>query len=161
MNMHRVATGAPFDNSESTGVGSHRVSFWVAGATLTLFLCGASAPSPLYAIYQSKFGFSTTVLTAIFAVYAVAVLAAVLPAGELSDQVGRRPVIVFGLGLQMVATALFLVANAVSLRSSRLAGHFCRGGHRSAQRSPGRPAGSRQRIRPAGGERRVTAGARH
>src|ERR1700685_19856 len=115
MNMHRAVTDAPLDSSESTGGRSHRVAFWVAGATLTLFLCGASAPSPLYAIYQSKFGFSTTVLTAIFAVYAVAVLAAVLPAGDLSDHLGRRPVIVFGLGLQMVATALFLVANDVAL----------------------------------------------
>src|SRR5271163_2095145 len=115
MNMHPAVADAHLDSSESTGAGSHHLAFWVAGATLTLFLCGASAPSPLYAIYQSKFGFSTTVLTAIFAVYAVAVLAAVLPAGELSDQLGRRPVIVFGLGLQMVATALFLVANDIAL----------------------------------------------
>src|ERR1700722_4547912 len=115
MNMHRAVTDAHSDSSESTGVGSHRVAFWVAGATLTLFLCGASAPSPLYAIYQTKFGFSTTVLTAIFAVYAVAVLAAVLPAGELSDQVGRRPVILFGLALQIVAMAVFIVAHGVAL----------------------------------------------
>jgi MFS family permease len=115
MNMHRAVADAHLDSSESTGAGSHHLAFWVAGATLTLFLVGASAPSPLYAIYQSKFGFSTTVLTAIFAVYAVAVLAAVLPAGELSDQLGRRPVIVFGLGLQMLATALFLVANDIAL----------------------------------------------
>src|SRR5580698_8567851 len=115
MNMHRAVTDAHFDSSESTGVESHHVAFWIAGATLTLFLCGASAPSPLYAIYQAKFGFSTTILTAIFAVYAIAVLAAVLPAGELSDQLGRRPVIVFGLALQIVATALFLVANDIAL----------------------------------------------
>jgi MFS family permease len=115
MNIHQNGSGARLDSGESAGVGSHHVAFWVAGATLTLFLCGASAPSPLYAIYQAKFGFSTTILTAIFAVYAVAVLAAVLPAGELSDQVGRRPVIVFGLGLQMVATALFLIANDIAL----------------------------------------------
>src|SRR5271169_1918847 len=115
MNMHRTVVGARLDASESIGTGSHRVAFWIAGATLTLFLCGASAPSPLYAIYQAKFGFSTAVLTAIFAVYAVAVLAAVLPAGELSDQVGRRPVILFGLALQIVATVMFLVANDVAL----------------------------------------------
>src|ERR1700685_450403 len=113
--MHRAVTDAHLDSSESTGAGSHHVAFWVAGATLTLFLVGASAPTPLYAIYQAKFGFSATVLTAIFAVYAVAVLVTVLPAGELSDQVGRRPVILFGLALQMVATVVFLVANDVAL----------------------------------------------
>jgi MFS family permease len=91
------------------------VAFWVAGATLTLFFSGSTAPSPLYTIYQAKFGFSAAVLTVIFAVYAIAVLAAVLPAGQLSDQVGRRPVIIFGLALQMVAMAMFLVANEVAL----------------------------------------------
>jgi MFS family permease len=96
-------------------ISRRRVAFWVTGATLTLFLCGASAPSPLYAIYQTKFGFSATILTAIFAVYALAVLAAVLPAGELSDQVGRRPVVIFGLGLQMIATIVFLLAHGVAL----------------------------------------------
>src|ERR1700678_2534575 len=117
MNMtHATETGDSHQASGSARAGSRRhVAFWVAGATLTLFLCGASAPSPLYAIYQAKFGFSPTVLTAIFAVYAVAVLVTVLPAGELSDQVGRRPVILFGLALQIVATALFLVANDVAL----------------------------------------------
>src|SRR5271154_5641175 len=117
MNMtHATGTGDRRQASGSAGSGSRRhVAFWVAGATLTLFLCGASAPSPLYAIYQAKFGFSPTVLTAIFAVYAVAVLVTVLPAGELSDQVGRRPVILFGLALQIVATVVFLVANDVAL----------------------------------------------
>jgi MFS family permease len=117
MNMtHATGTGDSHQASGSARAGSRRhVAFWVAGATLTLFLCGASAPSPLYAIYQAKLGFSATVLTAIFAVYAVAVLVTVLPAGELSDQVGRRPVILFGLALQIVATVVFLVANDVAL----------------------------------------------
>jgi hypothetical protein len=82
MNMHRAVTDAPPEQRIDRGGVSSR-GVLVAGATLTLFLCGAGAPSPLYAIYQSKFGFSTTVLTAILAVYAVAVLAAVRPAGEL------------------------------------------------------------------------------
>jgi MFS family permease len=113
---HANATGASPPSSGSAGAGARRwVAFWVAGATLTLFFSGSTAPSPLYAIYQAKFGFSATVLTVIFAVYAVAVLAAVLAAGQLSDQVGRRPVIIFGLALQMVAMAMFLVANEVAL----------------------------------------------
>src|SRR5580700_49073 len=113
---HATGTGGSQQASGSARSGSRRhVAFWVAGATLTLFLCGASAPSPLYAIYQAKFGFSATVLTAIFAVYAIAVLVTVLPAGELSDQIGRRPVILIGLALQIVATVVFLVANDVAL----------------------------------------------
>src|SRR6204780_2532375 len=113
---HATETSDSHQASGSARAGSRRhVAFWVAGATLTLFLCGASAPSPLYAIYEARFGFSAMVLTAIFAVYAVAVLVTVLPAGQLSDQVGRRPVILLGLALQMVATVVFLVANDVAL----------------------------------------------
>ena len=117
MNLeHSTNTDASLQSNDSAEAGSRRrVAFWIAGATLTLFLCAASAPSPLYAIYQAKFGFSAIVLTAIFAVYAVAVLAAVLPAGELSDQVGRRPVIISGLALQIVAMAVFIVAHGVAL----------------------------------------------
>ena len=110
MNIHhRRGTGASLDSSESTGAGLRRVAFGPRAATLTLFLCGAGALSPLYAIYQARFGFAATVLTAILAVYAVAVL----PAGELCG--GRRPLIVSGLGLQTAATALFLVANDAAL----------------------------------------------
>jgi predicted MFS family arabinose efflux permease len=113
---YATGTGASLRSGESARTAPHRrVAFWLAGATLTLFNAAVSAPSPLYAIYQAKFGFSATVLTVIFAVYAVAVLAAVLPAGQLSDQIGRRPVIFFGLALQMVAMAVFLIANEVAL----------------------------------------------
>jgi predicted MFS family arabinose efflux permease len=109
-------TGTSSQSGEPAGAGSRRgVAFWVAGATLTLFLSGASAPSPLYTIYQATFGFSATVLTVVFAVYAIAVLGAVLPAGELSDKVGRRPVVIFGLGVQIVAMVVFLIANDVAL----------------------------------------------
>src|ERR1700722_1932237 len=104
---HATGTGASPRSSESGAAGSHRrVAFWVAGATLVLFNAAVSAPSPLYAIYQARLGFSTTILTVIFAVYVVAVLVVVLPAGELSDQVGRRPVILLGIALQMAAMAL-------------------------------------------------------
>ncbi len=114
MNIHhRRGAGASLDSSESTGAGLRRVAFRAAGATLTLFLCGPGALSPLYAIHQARFGFASTVPTAIVAVYAVAVLAAVRPAGELCS--GRRPLIVSGLGLQTAATALFLVATDAAL----------------------------------------------
>jgi hypothetical protein len=59
-----TGTGDSLENTESAATGSRRrVAFWVAGATLTLFPCGASAPSPLYAIYQAKLGFSAAVAT--------------------------------------------------------------------------------------------------
>jgi MFS family permease len=67
------------------------VSFWLTGGVLVLSLFAATAPSPLYRVYQDQLRFSALTLTAIFAVYAVAVLVTLLVFGSLSDYVGRRP----------------------------------------------------------------------
>lgn len=85
--------------------------FWVVALTLGLFLAAASAPSPLYGVYAVRWHFSSTTLTAIFAVYAVALVGTLLIAGSLSDSVGRRPVIVAGLALEAVSMGLFLAAD--------------------------------------------------
>jgi len=92
---------------------SRKLAFWIVAGTLTLFLFGASAPSPLYVVYQQRFGFSATTLTAIFAVYALALLVSLIPAGDISDQIGRRPVILAALTLQAASAILFLLAGGV------------------------------------------------
>ncbi|MGY1711540.1 MFS transporter [Geodermatophilus sp. SYSU D00758] len=89
------------------------VSFWTAGALLVLVLAASGIPSPLYRVYQERFGFSSGVLTTVFGIYALALLAALLVVGALSDHVGRRPVLVAGLLLQAVASLLFLAADGV------------------------------------------------
>lgn len=88
----------------------------LATHTLTLgaFLTASSVPTPLYRIYQAHWHFSPVVLTLIFAVYALALLVALIVAGALSDHVGRRPVIGLALGLQIGAMALFLAARDVN-----------------------------------------------
>ena len=65
--------------------------------TLAALLFASSAPSPLYVIYQAEWDFSALTLTAVFAVYAVALLSALLVAGSLSDHLGRRPVLLAAL----------------------------------------------------------------
>jgi MFS family permease len=91
------------------------VSFWLTGGVLVLSLFAATAPSPLYRVYQDQLRFSALTLTAIFAVYAVAVLVTLLVFGSLSDYVGRRPVIVASLALNVGGCALFLEAHSVGL----------------------------------------------
>ncbi|WP_156902223.1 hypothetical protein [Azohydromonas australica] len=44
-------------------------------------LFGSTAPSPLYVLYQSRWHFSSTTLTALFTVYAVGVLASLMTMG--------------------------------------------------------------------------------
>ncbi|MEU2860834.1 hypothetical protein ACIQWL_37175 [Streptomyces mirabilis] len=67
------------------------VGFWLLSLALFALLAAASAPSPLYVVYQHRWGFSPTTLTTIFAVYALALLAALLIVGGLSDHVAGGP----------------------------------------------------------------------
>ncbi len=55
--------------------------------------------------------FSPILITVIFAVYAFALLAALLIAGSISDHLGRRPVIFGALLLEIAAMALFSLAS--------------------------------------------------
>jgi predicted MFS family arabinose efflux permease len=85
-------------------------AFSTVTGILTLFLFGASVPTPLYEVYARLFGFADVTLTAIFAVYALGLLSALLLAGSVSDHAGRRPVIAVALGVQAISVAIFLVA---------------------------------------------------
>ena len=67
------------------------MAFYLLASVIVSFLAGSSAPTPLYAVYAAKWGFSPITTTVVFGVYALAVLAALLTVGSLSDHVGRRP----------------------------------------------------------------------
>jgi MFS family permease len=77
------------------------------------FLFAAAAPSPLYAVYAAKWRFSAVTLTEVFGVYAIALLITLLLTGSLSDAVGRRPVILAALAIQVVSMLTFLFASTV------------------------------------------------
>ncbi|WP_026204320.1 MFS transporter [Actinomycetospora chiangmaiensis] len=87
--------------------------FVAVGLVLGLFFFAAAAPSALYALYQAQWRFSVTVLTEVFAVYAIALLVALLTTGSLSDVVGRRPVLLAAIAAQLVAMVLFATADGV------------------------------------------------
>jgi predicted MFS family arabinose efflux permease len=84
----------------------------VAGAFLVVML-GATLPTPLYPLYQRELGFGQLVVTVVFATYAVGVLAALLLVGRLSDQVGRRAVLLPGLVVSGVSSLVFLVPDSL------------------------------------------------
>jgi predicted MFS family arabinose efflux permease len=92
---------------------SQAVSFWLLAVLLVLLLGAASAPSPLYAVYQASWKFSPLTLTVVYAVYAFGALAALLVTGRMSDHVGRRPVVVLGLLILIVAMFVFIAAQGV------------------------------------------------
>jgi hypothetical protein len=90
------------------------VAFLLQASITLSFLAGSSAPTPLYALYQARWGFSATMLTVVFGVYALAVLGALLVAGRLSDHVGRRPVLVAAAAGQVLAMVVFASAGALT-----------------------------------------------
>lgn len=92
-----------------------RTSFWLLALVLALLLSAASAPSPLYGVYQALWNFSPLTLTAIYASFALGGLATLLTTGRLSDYLGRRPVLSIGLAVQAIAMLLFVVAGDVLL----------------------------------------------
>jgi MFS family permease len=88
-------------------------SFALLASIGVALLAGSSAPTPLYAIYEAKWGFSPITVTIVFGVYAVAVLTALLVTGRLSDHVGRRPVLLAALLLQALVMLVFATAGGV------------------------------------------------
>jgi MFS family permease len=94
---------------------SRPVAFWMLAVTLGFLLFASSAPSPLYVVYQAEWHFSPLTLTSVFAVYVIALLASLVVAGSLSDRVGRRPVLLGALLVQIAAMVLFGVAHDVDV----------------------------------------------
>lgn len=83
-----------------------------ATAFVSLYLA-AGAPTTLLTYYQRQWNFATPLLTLAFAVYAGGFLLALLTAGSLSDYVGRRPVLLGALSVQLVSMIMFLTATDI------------------------------------------------
>lgn len=79
-------------------------------AIISVAFVGSVIVTPLYALYQHKFGFSEITLTLIYAVYVVGNVIALLLFGQVSDQIGRKRAAVPALVLAAVSAALFLFA---------------------------------------------------
>ena len=71
------------------------------------------APRPLFVLYHQEWGLPSWRLKLAFAIYAVTLLITLLVAGSLSDHIGRRPVLIGALALQVVAMLMFLFATDI------------------------------------------------
>jgi MFS family permease len=92
---------------------SPRAGYALAAMIIGLALFASGVPSPLYQTYRELWGFSPLVLTLVYATYAFGVLTTLVLAGRLSDDVGRRPVLLVALSVLLGATTLFILANSV------------------------------------------------
>lgn len=104
--------------------------FQFAAAALVLFLAllGSHLATPLYAIWQQRFGLSTTDITVIFSCYPIGVLGGLLFGGRLADQLGRKPMILSGVLLTFVSSFTYLAATGMGyLVAARLINGFAMG----------------------------------
>ena len=120
---------------------SRTAAFWLLACLLGSFLFAASAPSPLYSVYQAMWQFSPSTLTLIYAVYAFGALAALLITGRVSDHAGRRRITAVALVVQVAGMLAFIAAQGVEwLYAARvLQGGWDRDGHGRNQRLAARP----------------------
>ncbi|MFJ3222613.1 MFS transporter [Streptomyces sp. NPDC086783] len=85
----------------------------LGGAVFAVCMAGTTLPTPLYSLYQEKFDFSELTVTVVYAVYAFGVIAVLLAAGNASDAIGRRPVLLWGLGFAAASAVCFLAAQGL------------------------------------------------
>jgi MFS family permease len=104
-----VATPQPIDR------GRYHLGFWMIALAFLTAMAFSTVPTPLYPLYQARSGFSTFMITIVFAAYAVGVVISLLLAGHVSDWAGRKKILIPSLGLELVAAAIFLTAPSLPL----------------------------------------------
>jgi MFS family permease len=83
------------------------------GIIFAALMLGGTLPIPLYTLWAPRLGFGPLTTTLIFAAYTVGTIAALLTFAQLSDQAGRRPMLLGAIGGIVVSTALFIQADGV------------------------------------------------
>ena len=90
-----------------------RRSILAATGLIAIGFAGSTMGTPLYALYQARFGFSAVALTIVYAAYVIGNLGALLFLGRLSDRIGRRPVAFAAIALCLVAALVFVSARGI------------------------------------------------
>jgi MFS family permease len=85
-------------------------SAWLgAGAALASAGWGANQFAPLLVLYQDRLGLSSAVVDAMFGLYALGLIPALLVGGRLSDRVGRRRIVLTALIVSAAATTVLMI----------------------------------------------------
>jgi MFS family permease len=91
---------------------SRSITAAYATVTAITFSAVSAAPTPIYRLYRETLGLTPFTITLIFATYSFTMIATFLTVARLSDFVGRKPMMLLGLGLNAVALLLFLIAQS-------------------------------------------------
>jgi MFS family permease len=89
---------------------SLRTSFWLVVLTQVLLFAGSNLPTPLFPIYEHRYGFGSGMVTLLFAAYVVSLMPTLLLLGRVADRVGRRPLLAAGIAVTVVSSLAFAAA---------------------------------------------------
>ena len=97
-----------------------RTQSHLAGTAFVAFgfavaMMGTTLPTPLYPLYNRAFDLAPVLTPVIFATYALGVVATLLFFGYLSDEVGRRPMMLVSLCLSGASAVTFLFAQGLTV----------------------------------------------
>lgn len=90
------------------------VAYALAASVIGLGLFASITPSPLYHSYSVLWRFSPLTLTLVYATYMFGVLTSLLLVGRVSDDIGRRPVLLGSLAVLMLSTVVYMLASSVA-----------------------------------------------
>ncbi|WP_217923154.1 MFS transporter [Miltoncostaea oceani] len=88
---------------------------WKALIGMLVLTMGTSTLTPLLPLYKSHFGISTGTATLLFVTYTVTVCPTMLIAGNLSDRLGRKRLLLPAMVLMTLASLVFALAESVPL----------------------------------------------
>lgn len=89
---------------------SNRLSIAIVVYAVMLGTFANNAVSTMYVLYEKQFRLTSLTITMVFATYAIATLVALLLFGRLSDDVGRKPLMIVGTCFVIASTTIFLFA---------------------------------------------------
>jgi MFS family permease len=92
---------------------SLRTSFWLVVAAQVLLFAGSNFPTPLFPIYEQRYGFGSGVVTLLFGVYVVVLVPTLLLLGRVADRVGRRPLLAAGIAITVASSVAFAAAQGL------------------------------------------------
>jgi MFS family permease len=93
---------------------SRNTGFGLVAYAFLVTMIGTTLPTPLYPLFEQRYSFGELMVTVIFAVYAFGVIAGLLLFGNLSDEIGRKPVLLTGLGFSAISAFLFVFAGSLA-----------------------------------------------